>query len=329
MPISLGGGVRRTVVAGFAVLVLSALALAGAVSSGRAAQTSLSTTFTVLNDVSATIQGQPTPGGNIGYDFVGTNTSNKKLSDVNITETIGAAGSVVLIQATGITCSGLNTPTLSCHLDTLNEGASFHVTVLFRTDPAAAGGSQVTNTVTGHFKNDSFGPGSVTRTYASPNSGSVTQSLVLPSQNITAGGNTQTSGVTMPSGFVNSFNWVGTTLSNHTGTTCPTCLPYITDITIPAASSFNTSGPFFDASSTTKPFTWRLFVPKSAVPIGFKPTTVFHDGVALPMCAIVAGNPVPNTSPPGICVTSLVRSTVDDSITATGLALSNGSYWIG
>jgi hypothetical protein len=203
------------------------------------------------------------------------------------------------------------------------------VTVLFRTDPSAAPGSQVTDQVTGSFKNDTFGPGNVSRTYAGTPSGSLTQSLALPGQQLSAGGGTQTSGVTMPTGFVNNYNWVGTTLSNHTGTTCPTCLPYITDITIPAASSFTTSGPFFDASSNTKPFEWRLFVPKSAVPLGFVPTKVFHDGIALPNCAIVAGRPVPNTSPPGICVSSLVRSTVNDSITATGLALANGSYWIG
>ncbi len=328
MPISLGA--RRTVVAVSAVVILVVVALAGAVSNGRAAQTSLSTTFTVLNDVSATIQGQPTPGGNIGYDFAGTNTGHKALTDVNITETIGAAGVVVSIKTTGITCTGLNTTALSCHLGSLPAGGTFDVIVLFRTDPSAAPGSQVTNTVTGHFKNDSFGPGSVARTYAATNSGTVTQSLALPTQQLTAGGNTQTSSVTMPGGFVNNYNWVGTTLNNHTGTTCPTCLPYITDITIPAASSFTTSGPFFDAASTTKPFTWTLVVPKSAVPVGFIPTKVFHDGVALPMCAIVAGNPVPNTSPPGICVISLLRNVpAPDAITATGLALSNGSYWIG
>ena len=327
MPISLG--VRRAVVAVSAVVVLVLLALAGGVGRGSASPGGVSTTFTVLNDVSATIQGQPTPGGNIGYAITVTNNTNRALQDVNLSEGIGDAGLVALINATGISCSGLNAKRMTCHLTSLASGGSFSVTVLFRTDPSAAPGSQVTNKVIGTFKNDTFGPGSVSRTYANTNSGSVTQSLALPTQQLTAGGPTQTSGVTMPGGFVNNYNWVGTTLNNHTGTTCPTCLPYITDITIPAASSFTTSGPFFDALSNTQPFEWRLFVPKSAVPLGFVPTTVFHNGVALPNCAIVAGNPVPNTSPPGICVTSLARSSVDDSITATGLALSNGSYWIG
>lgn len=342
IPIDVRGPARRTVAAVAVSLVLVVVALAGAAASGRAAHTNgLATTFTVLNDISSTIPGQPTPGGNIGYDFAVSNGSNPTLNHVIVTESIGSTGTVAFIKATGTTCSGLNTATLTCQVDQLSSGAGFDVIVLFRTPAGATPGSPVTNTVLGTFDpqtpntsnnrdNDTFGPGAVTRTYAGAADGSLGESLALSGEQLKAGGPAQTSSVSMPGSFVNNYNWAGTSLKNRTVTTppCPTCLPYITDVTIPTASTFSTNGPFFDPASNTRPFTWTLVVPASAVPSHFTATRVFHDGTTLPACAIVGGNPVPNTSPPGICVTSLTQSPTA-GITATGLALDNGSYWIG
>src|SRR3954471_21708085 len=88
--------------AGAAALLVALVALGGAVAGGNAAPSNgVSAAFTVLNDVSATIPGQPTPGGNVGYDVVVTNGGTSTINHVVLTQSIGSAGSVVFIKATG------------------------------------------------------------------------------------------------------------------------------------------------------------------------------------------------------------------------------------
>src|SRR5580765_7748090 len=105
------------------LVALAVVALGGAIKNGRAASANpVSSTFTVLNDVSATIPGQPTPGGNIGYELTGVADQGQTANHLNLTESIGSGGKVVFINSTGnpgLSCSGLNTATLSCSLSQL------------------------------------------------------------------------------------------------------------------------------------------------------------------------------------------------------------------
>jgi hypothetical protein len=71
-------------------------------------------------------------------------------------------------------------------------------------------------------------------------------------------------------------------------------------------------------------------LPGSILPKGFKLHGVFHNGVLVPMCAFnSSGQPLPLTTAPGICVATLVQAPKTKTITATGLALSNGRYQFG
>ena len=332
---------RALVVLG--LLVASAVVvLGGAIKNGTAAPApKVSWTFTVLNDISATIPGQPTPGGNIGYELTGVADQGQTANNLILTESIGEKGKVVSISSTGnpgLSCSGLNTPTLSCSLNALLPGGTFDVVVLFKTNSTATPGSNVSNRVVGNFDNkDTFGPTAlVVRHFSGLGNGSLSQSLTLPGDALTAGG-VQTSRVTMPPGFLNNFNFVGVTLQNFSGTavTLPpgcggsfTCRPFMTATTIPTASSFGTTGPFFDGSTTNvAAYTWSFTIP---VPNNFTAHGVWHtddnnqNGDSIPKCVFLSGNPVPPTAAPGICLVSKEVNNQTHVATYSGLGINNG-----
>ena len=344
---------RRALAVVGLLAAVAVVALGGAIKVGRAASANpVSWTFTVLNDVSATIPGQPTPGGNIGYELKGAADQGQTANHLVLTESIGSAGKVVYIGSTGnpgLSCSGLNTATLSCSLSQLKAGGTFDVVVLFKTDPTATPGSTVSNTVVGSFdpqtpngtnnrQTDTFGPTTPqTRVYAGLSDGSLSQSLGLKNDALVAGG-TQTSSVNLPPGFLNNFKFVGVTLQNFSGpaatppTGCGgsfTCQPFETATTIPAASAFGTTGPFFD-STNVDAYTWSFTIPVSN---NFKPQGVWHtddnnqNGGPIPTCAISGGNPVPPSAAPGICLVSKTVNKKTNRATYSGLGINNGHAW--
>ena len=328
-------------------VLVAAVALAGAVKVGSAATTRVSAQITVLNDSSPLILGTATPGGNMGYDLAIANVGGTTIKHLVFTDTIGPNGRVVYVKTgdPAPTCSGIGTATLTCVRDNLKAGAVLHVTVLFKTDPNAQPGDPLVNTLNGTLStaanpgpNDAFSA-SATRSY-SGSSGSITQSFALPGDTLNAGGTGQTSQVTMPGSFVNSNAFVGTTLQNLSGpaamppSTCGDCFAFETRITIPTTTVFGTTGPFFNGT-TALPFTWTLTLPRALHPPPFQAHFVWHaDGngtvVRLPNCARDAlNNPLPLTTSPGICVSSITTQGVNEDFVATGLGLTNGSYWIG
>ncbi len=208
--------------------------------------------------------------------------------------------------------------------------------MLFRTDPNATPGSDVTNHTVLAFDSQTNGqpnqktpPLDTTRQLAGNADGSLAESISLHGEKLAAGGNGQTSALTMPGGFVNNFSFVGARLENELATPrCLHCPGFDTAITIPPASTFTSAGPFYNGS-TAAPFTWTLTLPGSQVPKGYKLTGVYHDGVLIPPCAFAAGAPLPNTTGTGICVATLTVDKKTKAITATGLALANGHYQFG
>jgi hypothetical protein len=343
-----GAATRRLIT----LVAVAALAIGGAAVVGGAANGIVTPTITNLNSVNPLIAGQPTPGGNVGYDLQLTNTSRNTINHVTLGDTNGPTNTVVYFSSPdpAVTCTGLNTPTLNCTREQFTAGSTFDITVLFKTDAGATPGATLTNTFSGTYdpqtpnstnnrRNDTFAATS-SSTYAGAGV-FLSQSLALPGETLSAGGSGQTSSLTMPGSFLNNLAFVGTSLQNLSGTpaappaSCPTCLSFKTSIEMPKAPAFGTGGPFLDPSLTAKPFTWTINLPGSLLGHGFAPAGVWHQDdngntVKLAFCARDANqNPIPPTTAPGICLTSLTQSQPSQNIVATGIALSNGSYWIG
>jgi uncharacterized repeat protein (TIGR01451 family) len=323
-------------------LALTVLTLAGAATKGQAAASpGVVTTVVVLNDTGDT-QAGPSPGGNIGYTLKVANQSTSTANHFAFTDSIDPAGTLFfsdpdLSNAPGVTCSATAT-TYSCQSTKLDPGQSFTVTLLFHTSNTVPG-STIKNNAVVSFDSQTNGPANhktvptaTTRTVADVGTA---ESLALHGDKLTAGGDGQTSDLTMPDSFVSTFSllYVKTAVQNvatHTAP-CPGCALFQTVITIPPASSFGTTGPFWDGTHAL-PFRWTLTLPGSLLPKGFKLHGVYHDGALLPMCAFDASvppQPLPSTVDPGICVATLVQTPNTKTITATGLALTNGSYGFG
>jgi uncharacterized repeat protein (TIGR01451 family) len=328
---------------GLLVLALGVLALAGGATVGQAANqpSILFPKPVVLNDLSSTIPGQPSPGGNIGYTVTVSNSGTSTANHITVTETINA-GTLVYVSTTGgLVCPAVtSTPvsTLTCSIDKIQPNASISVTTLFRTDPSALPGSNVTTDFVVGFDSQTNGQpnrktltDSITRKIAGNADGSLAQSITLHGEKLAATGAGQTSDLTMPDGFLNNFPYVGAQLLNTSDSSpCVGCAPFETDITIPPASTFGTGGPFLNTLLEAKPFKWSLTLPGALLPKSFKLHGVYHDDALLSMCAVdSSGNPVPPTAAPGICVATLQQTPNTKTITATGLAVTNGSYQFG
>lgn len=313
------GTAKRHVLAVTALALAAAcVAFAGGAATSNAATSNgvVVTSWSVLNDPgNGDILGQPSPGGNVGYDITVSNQGTSTANHVVLTESIGTGGQVALIaRATGIACSG--TTTLTCQLKQLPSGGTFRVIVLFRT-PGLPASPTLTNTIVGSFdpqttgppnkrQTDTFGPcqdgfetgatcstsngvDAVTRQYAGLNTDGTTkksfsESLALAKDALTVQGDVgQTGSVTLPDAFVNTNpdlgaanQYVGTTLETLQGTPgCATCLPYQTDVSMPLASTFTTAGPFWDGS-TPKAFSVKITIPTAVLPSNFKPTGLWH-----------------------------------------------------
>jgi hypothetical protein len=339
--------------AAFAAL-FGVLVLGGAAKVSRATTNGvLVATVTVLNDQSTLVLGTPTPGKNIGYDINLANPIDNPntLNHIAFTDSIPGGKIVYLHADPGVTCSG--TTTLSCTSQQLSSGASIDVIVLFQTDKNGTGSFD--NTLNGTYapaslntKNNRTDPTktftvTTPRSYADTFSGSVAQSLALPSDSLSAGGPGQSSSIQLPPGFVNSNNYVGTTLQNLSGTAatvppltvCGTCLHFETDVTIPLATNYSTAGPFLNALLQGTPYTFTVRIPAGLLPNGFKPNGVWHeDGagqvVQLTACAVdSSNNPIPLTTDPGICIASLTQLKPSKDVLAVVLGFSNGRYWVG
>jgi uncharacterized repeat protein (TIGR01451 family) len=346
------------------VAFVALLALTGAARVGHAATNgALTPTITVLNDnpdgSNGLILGQPTPGGNIGYRLNLNNQSTNTLNHIVISDTVPGTASVVFFSApTGVSCSGQGTNTLTCTSSQLTAGAQFAVTVLFSTDPNGTPGTGVVqNVFSGTYapqsqntSNNRTDPtktfniaGPADRTYAGGGVGTfLAQSLLLPKdshgqgQLHVDGSAGQSSDVTMPPGFLNSNNYVGTTLQNLIGTAgCTTCLTYQTNVVMPLAPTFFPGSPFW-TGTVAQPFQVTIKIPGSAFDSKFKPSGVWHKddspgslATQLPNCTYVNNVPQPQLALQGICVGSLVQAKGSKDIIAIEWALSNGSYWIG
>jgi len=321
-------------------LALAVLALAGAATNGRAAGSpGVDVSTTVLNDPSSTTPGTPSPDGHLGYRIVIANQGTSSANHLSVSEAIsGVPVDLDFVDSSGITCTATTTsaPTVTCNLDQLGAHTTAVVTLLLHIPLGSVG--SVSNHAVIAFDSQTNGTSNrkttiwdTTRTLAVAD-GPVSESVALHGEKLAAGGTGQTSGLAMPVGFLNQVPFVEATLQNSSATPrCSHCPPFQTQITIPTASTFTptppATDPFYDGSATA-PFTWTLVLPGAQVPNGFKLTGVFHDGDPIPFCGGVAPNWVPNTTT-GICIETLVQDTKTKTITAVGLALTNGIYRFG
>jgi hypothetical protein len=351
------GTARRGVI--FAALLVALAVLAGAATVGRAAtDATLTPHVTVLNDPGPLVLGTPTPGGNIGYELnlLNADTNTNTFNHIKFTDTIGAGGTVVYLSTTAnVSCSGKGSSTITCTSAQLASGESLDVIVIFKTPTDGTGAVHnvwdgtyaPVGTANKRTPSKSFNVDTA-RTYTDSASGTVDQSLALPSDGLSAG-STFSAAVTMPNGFRNNsagaaVNYVGVTVQTISGagtpSGCTNCQGFQEKLTIPLASSFSTTGPFGDGHY----FTWQLHVDGSLLPTSFKPVGVWHEedgggcpsnpnspSCYLPACATDAsGNPLPPTAAPGLCVSSFTtKKNAKDYLTYYGLGVNNGSNWPG
>lgn len=364
------GTTRRWVI--FAALLIALAVLAGAASVGRAADNgtvSAAITSVLNDDTSTLVLGAPTPGKNIGYTYsftnTGSNTINHLVFSVYISGSITGTpkvGAVKYFTVSDPTVSCTAGTALSCTQGQLASLATFTMTVIFSTDPNATGGPNgdkiypfFTGTYSPQSLNQTNNRKQDTKTFSADNSGSIrnyedplsstkSQSLSLPNDPLDVGSGF-TANVTMPKGFLNSRNYVGVTLQNLSGdsvttpTLCGTCIKFKTVVSIPLATHFTNTGPFYDGSSTAA-YTWTVFIPGSLLPSGFKPTHLYHVGLDengqpwegyLDTCPTdpVTGAFVPLKATPGLCETSVTQKRNTKDVTYTGLGLDNGSNYGG
>jgi uncharacterized repeat protein (TIGR01451 family) len=331
------GGARGWIGAGLLAMAVAGIALAGGAATGRAAASPAVAvdSFTVLNDDADKFE--PTAGGNIGYVIHVTNGGTSVANHLSLTETIGKTGALAYVSATvnGLPAAICNTPgpsvsTLTCTLTKLDVGGTIQVTALFRTNPSASPGDPVQDTAVLAFDSQTNGQANrKTTTYLSPlkaiaglADGSLAQSVFLPGDDLGALGAGQTSELAMPGGsFVNGFPYVGGSLQNGPAPAlCLKCPAFATVITIPHASSFTTSGPFYDGTNQ-KPFTWILTL--KPVPNGYKYTGVYHNGTLILAC----DDPSAPLTTTGLCVSNVAQT--KQQIKVTGLAFTNGNYQFG
>jgi uncharacterized repeat protein (TIGR01451 family) len=339
------GRTRASIGAVFLLVLTGIVALSGGATSGRAANAPGLT----MGMHDPTALNVPTPGGNIGYSVTVTNNSTSTANHLSLSQSLsqsnGAVAAVVYADGSGISCPAVTTPpasSLSCQITKLDPNASFTVTVIFTTDEAA---TAVTDTAVLAFDSQTNGTAnqktvtqSTTTTLDDGLASSLSESLTLRGDHLTAhGGGGQTSDLTMPPGFLNNNGYVEASLKNSAGgdPACFACVQFQTVITIPFASSFSPTGsttnPFwFGPTAAPAPFTWSLTLPGSLLPKNFKLHGVFHNGTLLPFCTLgIDGTPQPTTVAPGICVATLHQTPSTKTITATGLALTNGRYQFG
>jgi hypothetical protein len=344
---------RGGLVAALVALTASLVVFAGAAATGHAAATpAVMTTFTVLNDDGPTQPGLVTAGKNIGYEITVTNKGSSVANHLLLTESISGAidpdpaASEPVYQriSGGISCGTISGLTVSCTLEKLDVGATVDVVVLYKTDPAAVpaqlpGPSSVTNNTVVAFDSQTNGAGNRKTLTFNPTRFFADESLGLAetlsrggNDKIDAGGPGQISSVTMPDTFVNGIAFVAAKLQNASVKAlagCSKCPKLGTQITIPASTPFTLSGPFYDGT-TQKAFAWSLTLPGSLVPNGFKLTGVYHTDSAGNVTLILpcsdSSSPLTNT---GICLSTLGQDSSTKTITATGLAFTNGTYQFG
>src|SRR4051794_28144377 len=236
--------------------------------------------FTALNT--------PTPGGNIAYSVKVQNQGTSMANHIGIAETTGTGGSVAYVADdidgnSSLGCTGGRTANLTCAIARLAPNNGYHLLVVFRT-PAA--GATVKNDLQVSFDSQTNGSSnrkttgySLTTTLADPLNGSIVSSYALQGDSLGAPGGGQTSVVVMPPGFRNGHAFVQSTVQNGSALArCSKCPAFATTITIPDASTFNTTGPFWDSTGTGAPFQWTLSLAGSLLPSGFKLTGLYHDG---------------------------------------------------
>jgi hypothetical protein len=331
------GGIVAAVIAMIASLVVFA---GGAATVHAAASPGVTVSVTVLNDDSPTVQGHPSPGGNIGYEIKVANDGGSVANHFSLTESVGSYATALVFNSmaftniTGNPCS-ISDLTVSCALDKLNVGASIDIVLLYQTDPNAIPGvSAVTNHTAVAFDSQTNGAGNhktitvdTSRTFADT---SLAETISQGHGDVlNAGGSGQTSSVTMPTAFVNNVQYTAAKVLNGSVTgLCSKCPKLGTQITIPASTPFAppfTTNPFYDGGTNTAPFTWSLTLPGSLVPNGFKLTGVYHNGTLILPC----GDPSAPLTNTGICVSSLVQDSSTKTITAFGPAFTNGTYQFG
>jgi hypothetical protein len=336
----------KPLAAGMAVLVVAAVAvLAGAAGSGRAA-TGIDVQLSPLIGSGQNVIQEVSPGGNIGYQLLVRNSGDSNVAQVTIAVTSDVAtyvdSAVSDSSSVSPVCAGSGT-SLTCTppAGKLSPGDQFTIFVRFRAPAVAPPTDEITTRATVTVAARTVG-GSQTNGTSTTSSDPVvtaTGAASVDSLSTFARGNEssqtgqlgtihpQRFQVSLPSSLLGDTFGVALSLADQSAAPiCPSCLSWLTKVTIPLASQVtNVGNPFYDG--TANPYTWTM---QSLYPAGFKPSGVAYlddTGVLhfpLPAC----GGGAPSVSAP-VCVDTLVQDKKTKILTATGRGIENGNFGFG
>jgi hypothetical protein len=287
-----------------AASALTAVALVGGASTSHAA-----TAFTVnlqpLIGSSGNEIPQVTFGGKIGYHLFVQNTGDSATQHASIVVTSNTA---TFFDADNPLCGpGSTSKQMLCTPPggTLNPGDTFEVNFRFT---APNSGTQVSTSAAisiaaqtvGGNKNKGTTLATSTPVLTNLDAAGVKNDTYLrKNENATTGALTSTHkqnfGVQLPPGLLFDPFGIAVSIHDELGTLCADCLPYFTELTVPAASDVTTPGnPFVDntgAEPVFNPYGWSM---STRYDSSFKVDGIFHiDDNAVfhvvPACATLVG----------------------------------------
>jgi uncharacterized repeat protein (TIGR01451 family) len=324
------GGTRRHLgVAAFALVALVAIALPAAASAPI-----VTPTLSALIGTSGTVP-KVTYGQTAAWSVTVTNEGGNAVNHVTLSDGVDSGTALSTDNAACTFTPGSSF--FTCNVGQLAVGQTFTARFAF-TAPASSTTGLMTNTLTGTF--DSQTPNTSNKrndeTDTIPTKTSPAQLVATSPDSISTYGmpsvnlgviqtqafsptHKQYTEVDLPSTLTKGFG-TPVQLSEDDGGPCTTCVQHQSVILIPDSElgSLN-ANPF--TSST--PFTWSIQVDGTLLPNGFKPVGIYHDGQLLPFCSVQPITAVP------ICVLTLSQDKKTKTVSATGLATTNGSYQFG
>jgi uncharacterized repeat protein (TIGR01451 family) len=324
-----GGARRRLGVAAIAIVAIVASALPAA-----AAAPIVTPQLSALIGTSGTVP-VVTYGQTAAWSVTVTNKGGNAVNHVTLVDTVDS-GTVLGTDNAACKVTPGSTSSFTCNVGQLAVGQSFTARFAF-TAPASSTTGLMTNTLNGTFDPQTPNATNQRETDTLPTSTSSAALVATSSGSISTYGLPNVNGgvihtdvlslthkqyteVDLPATLASGFGTPVKLTERTGGGPCSTCVQYYSEISIPDSEPGSLNPNPFTSST---PFTWSIQVDGTLLPNGFKPVGIYHDGVLLPLCSVQPITTVP------ICVLTLSQDKKTKTVSATGLATTNGSYQFG
>jgi uncharacterized repeat protein (TIGR01451 family) len=324
-----GGTRRRLGAAAIALVAIVAIALPAAASAPV-----VTPQLSALIGTSGTVP-KVTYGQTAAWSVTVTNTGGNTVNHVTLTDAVDG-GTALSTDNTACTFTTGSSSSFTCTVGQLAVGQAFTARFAF-TAPTSSTTGLMTNTLNGTFDPQTPNATNKRETDTLETSTSSAELVATSPDSISTYGmpsvnlgviqtqafsptHKQYTEVDLPSTLTKGFG-TPVQLSEDDGGPCTTCVQHQSVILIPDSEPDSPNPNPFTSST---PFTWSIQVDGTLLPNpGFKPTGIYHDGELLPFCSERPITEVP------ICVLTLSQDKKTKTVSATGLATTNGSYQFG